>query len=127
MTHGDTEVRDALRWISDILDWSQIPFVVMGDLVKQMVNGEPIDVDKIEIAIQKNSWNATTQSLFKTFVPEVQFDNLNFVSNNVPVSLKIITRKYEFFKNPDVVFFWADEYKIPNPLGKYMKARYLVR
>lgn len=125
--YSDTEVRDALRWIGDILDWSQIPFMVLGDLVPQMISQNPVSVDKIVIGIRKNAWNKTTQSLFKTFLPSVNVDELSLDFNSVPIELKIITRDYEFFKNPDNVFYWTDEYKIPNPWDKYYKARFLIK
>jgi hypothetical protein len=131
--HGDIEVREALRWIADILDWSQIPYIVLGDLVPQMINQEPISVAKIEIGIQKNAWNDVTKSLVNTFLLATPFKGMSleepvgFEWSGVPIELKIIKRNYEFFKNPDFVYYWVDEYKIPNPWTKYYKSRYLIK
>jgi hypothetical protein len=131
--HGDVEVREALRWIAGILDYSQVPFIVLGGLVEQMVKGELTNIEKIEIGVMKNAWSETTKSLVRTFLLETPFkgadleNGLKAESNGVPIEVKVITRNYEFFKNPDFAYYWADEYKIPNPWTKYMKARYLIR
>jgi hypothetical protein len=126
--HGEIEIRDALRWIADILEGSQIQFVILGELVKQMVKEEPINVEKIEIGIKKNAWNETTRHLFNTFLPGECLKDTNLTADNgVPIELKIITRNYEFLKNPDFVYFWVDQYMIPNPWEKYYKARYLIK
>jgi hypothetical protein len=133
MTHGDIEVRDALRWIADLLESSQIPFMVLGDLMKQIKTGEPINVDKIQIGIKSDCWNNTTKHLIETFLLNTPYKGMDlaepvkFEWANVPIELKIIKRKYEFFKNPDFVWFWVDEYKIPNPWDKYYKARFIIK
>jgi len=133
MTHGDTEVRDALRWVANILECSQIPFIVLGDLMKQIVLKEDVSVDKIEIGIQQNSWNSTTKPLVDTFLLNTPFagksleEPVSFEWAGVPIELKIIKKNYEFFKNPDFMFYWVDEYKIPNPWEKYFKSRYLIK
>ncbi len=134
LMHGDVEVRDTLRWIADLLESSQIQFLVLGDLIRPMVENVPANVEKIEIGVMKNSWNDTTKSLLKTFFLRTPFEGVNLDVpilklnyNGTPVEIKIITRNYEFFKNPDMSYYWADEYKIPNPWAKYLKSRYLIK
>jgi hypothetical protein len=133
-THGDIEVRDALRWVTDVLECSQIPFFVLGDLVLPMIEDKPAEVEKVEIGVLKNSWNDTTKSLLKTFFLRTPFEGIDLDTqilkldfNGVPIEVKVIQRNYEFFKNLDTSYYWTDEYKIPNPWAKYLKSRYLIK
>ena len=132
--HGDIEVRDALRWIAELLECSQIQFLVLGDLIKPMVDDVAAEVEKIEIGVNKNSWSETTKSLMRTFFLRTPFEGidldvpiLKLDFNGVPIEIKVIQRNYEFFKNPDTAYYWTDEYKIPNPWDKYLKSRYLIK
>jgi hypothetical protein len=107
--------------------------MVLGDLVEYMIHDKPAEVEYIEIGVLKNAWNETTKRLVRTFLMETPFKDIDLEngmeveSNGVPIKVKIIKRKYEFFQNPDTTYYWTDTYKIPNPWAKYMKARYIVR
>ena len=70
-----------------------------------------------------------TLDTLQTFFPNATVGE-NYISlelEGVPVEVKIIKRKYTFFKNPDIVIYGPEEYQLPNPMGVYQKSRYLVR
>jgi hypothetical protein len=118
----------ALRWISDLLTWSQIEHFLLGETAVLAKVDADMLVDKIEIGILKKNFGETTQRLFKTFLPDAELgDVIKFEKDGVPVEIKIISKHYAFFDHPDYVFYWADEYKIPNPFKKYWDTRFLIK
>lgn len=117
-----------LRWISDILTGCQIPHFLLGETSNQALADVELNVDKIEIGVLKKDFNETTIRLFNTFLPGLeQGDVIKLEKDGIPIEIKIIQRHYKFFDNPDIVFYMADEYKIPNPYSKYWQSRYLIK
>jgi len=119
---------EALRWVGDLLEWSQIPYFLIGDTLKQVMDGQTLEVEKIEIGVKARNLTQDTKKLLKTFAPWVEFgDIINLEFEGVPIEIKLIKRNYEFFKNPDIAYYNYDEYKIPNPWERYLKARWIVK
>jgi hypothetical protein len=122
------DVNEALRWINDTLTWAQIPCFLIGDTAEKLWKQENLDVDKIEVGILKNWLTQDTVKLLRTFVPEIEFsDNIEISHREVPIVIKVINKKYKYFNNLDFLFYMADEYKIPNPMNEYLKARWLIK
>ena len=124
---GD-EVNQAIRWIGDMLEWCQIPFVLLGDTAKQVVDDVALEVEKVEIGVQERHITQDTVRLLKTYQPGIEMgDVIKLDYHGVPVEIKVIKKKYAFFQHPDLAYYMADEYKVPNPFSKYWKARFLVK
>ena len=121
--HGN----EALRWIGDILTWSQIPYMVLGKTGEQILEDKELE-GKIEIGVLDKNFGETTRRIFKTFLPDVHLGSvINIEKDGVPIEIKIIKKHYKFFQNPDNVFYTADEYNIPNPWHKYWGVRNLIQ
>ena len=116
----------------------------MGDTAKGAKEGK-LYGDKIEIGIKKKYLTRDVMSALKTHLQyavdrgyseymEIGEDMIRYsVKQNksdplgVPVECKVIHRNYQFFKFPDTVVYNYDEFKTPNPLDKYYKARFIIR
>ena len=60
--------------------------------------------------------------------PYVMNDNvISWTYKGIPVELKILKRRYNFFNNPNPVSYNYDDYKLANPFDRYWKARFIVR
>lgn len=122
------KAEQALRWISDILTRSQISHLILGETGEQMLLDKEFDLKKIEIGVLDKDFQETTKRLFKTFLPEVELgDVISIDYEGAPIEIKIIKKHYKFFEHPDVVFYMADEYKVPNPWYRYWKSRFLIK
>ena len=139
------QLNAALRAIYDLWDlWGRWPFLLLGDTAKGAKEGK-LYGNKIEIGIKKNELVKPVLDGIKVYI-ENEMDrgrcDYKEIDNNcikftwklnksdpvaVPIELKIIHRHYQFFKFPDTVVYNFDEFRIPNPLSKYLKARYIIR
>jgi hypothetical protein len=122
------QINEALRWVIDLMEWCQIPVLLLGDTAEKIWGEKNLDVDKLEFGVMKRHITQDTSRLLKTFVPGLEWDNTIQLSKaGVPIFIRVIQRKYRFFENPDFKYYMADEYKLPNPMNGYLKARWLIR
>ena len=134
----------AIRAIYDLFEGRPWPYMLLGDTAKGAKEGK-LYGDKIEIGILKKHLTPDLFSHIKTHIEyEVDRGRSKYAEINdnlikytykenrhnlvvVPIEFKIIYRNYQFFKHPDHVIYNYDEFSIPNPLEKYLKARYIIR
>lgn len=118
----------ALAIAEDYLGRAQIPFLVLGNTLEGVIKAELFG-DKVELGVRERYLTDDTLGMLKIVNPDlkVEGDKICFAWEGVPVEIKVIKRNYKFFENPDSVFYKVTEYKIPNPLETYRKARYLIK
>lgn len=125
----------ALYDIQDILERAQCPYVLLKDTARSIVDKMKLEGDGIYIGVMKKDVNRMALSTIKFYLSgvrdprttEVREDGFDYVWNGVPVYVKFIERKYNFFKNPDFAWYMANNYSIPNPFENYWKARFIIK
>src|SRR3990167_1145643 len=128
----------ALREVYEL--WNYWEYMLMGDTAKGAKEGK-LYGDKIEIGIKKKYLTRDVMSALKTHLQyavdrgyseymKIGEEKIRYsVKQNkadllgIPVECRVIHRNYQFFKYPDTVVYKYDEFKTPNPLEKYYKAR----
>ena len=136
------QLNAAIRAVYDF--WEYWPYMLLGDTAKGAQEGR-LYGDKIEIGIKKLSLTKDVMSALKTHIEyemsrgrcdykEISDDWIKYTWKlnksdpvSVPVECRIIHRNYQFFKFPDHVVYNYDEFRIPNPINKYLKARYIIQ
>lgn len=132
-----SKVNDTLLFIDDILQRSQIRFLLLKEVAKQVKdtsNGitPELSLPIIEIGIQQKDLSPITYPTLKTLLKsahvEAKYDDasIQFEKYGVPVYIKIVRRKYAFFQNPNRVFYRVTEFDLPNPFDGYWKARFFI-
>ena len=105
-------------------------FLCLGDIGKAIKENSDFSGQELEFGIEKRYITPEVMSTLKSFCPlDTLFTDTGFVYKfgNVPVKVRFINRRYEFFRFPDQFVYWAGEYKIPNPFAKYLKARWIIQ
>lgn len=128
------ELWAALRDVETLMDRAQAPMFLLGDTAKQVFEDkQPLNLDKIEVGIRKQEFTKQRLEMIQTLlnssgVPAVfKEKEIIYEFHNVPVSIRVFQKDYEFFKNPDTCMYLVGNYKVPNPFHKYYQARYLVQ
>jgi len=123
---GD-KLHDALLHVQDALERSMIPFLVLGDTAKQIIDSElPVfDLDFIHIGVLRRHLTYSCLSILKDLLydPQTTDDRIDYIHNGVPVRIDVIGNYYSFFENPDSRFYTLSEFKIPNPFSEYWKKK----
>lgn len=122
------ELESALFYVEELMERIQAPYVLLNKTAYQVKNNEWLQGDEITIGIQKNHFGPYTKQLFNIVEPEVDVteDDIYITNHGAPIHIRIIHKKFEFFKNPDVVFYNYAQYLLPNPFNKYWKVKQLV-
>lgn len=121
-------INGAMRYIYDQMERCLIyDYVILGDASRAIFEGRQIDTNKIEVGIKGMQFTPEVLSLFKEWGYYKGTDLQWHTSfEGVPITFKIIKRKYNFLKNPDTKFYDVDEYHLPNPFEKYWKMRAMI-
>jgi hypothetical protein len=127
--NDEETVNLALMHVQDIMDRIGIPYILLGDVVKGITkNNSLVDVNSIEVGIEQRYLIPEVISSLKTLMGDIKTENgYGYVFDKIPVDIKIIKRRYRFFEHPDVVIYRRQDYRIPNPIDDYLKARWIIR
>ena len=79
--------------------------------------------DEVSVASQPKYITKEVLSTLKTLVPNVDIteERIKIDFNGVPIVLDIKPDDYRYFQYPDFKFYWAMDYRIPNPFDEYWK------
>lgn len=119
----------ALRHVQDLLEKITVPYMLLGDVVEGITKRDSlVGSKKIEVGIEEKYLIPEILSSLKTEIGNIETPyGFGYLFDKIPVEIKIIKRKYKFFKYPDLIMYRLQEYRIPNPVNDYLKARWIVR
>ena len=128
---GITEdaLNQALQHVQDLLDRITVPYILLGDAVEGIVKRNSIvGAKKIEVGIEERYLIPEIISSLKTQMGDIKTAyGYGYLFDKIPVEIRIIRRRYKFFENPDTIIYKLQDYRIPNPIDDYLKARWIVR
>jgi len=128
---GYTEdmINSALQHVQDLLERVTVPYILLGDVVESIIKrGNLVGVKKIEVGIEERYLIPEIISSIKTQMGNIETESgYGYLFDKIPVEIKIIKRRYAFFEHPDTIIFRLQDYRIPNPIDRYLKARWIVR
>lgn len=124
------ELNQALFDFEDLMGRCLSPFFLLGDTAKDILDGFTLKGNKVEVGVETKYLTPEVLSTIKTY-KGVDLDKnqgkWEYMFGEIPVEVKIISRKYKFFEFPNSVFYWGENYWTPNPFATYYKSRYLIK
>lgn len=132
------EIRDALFNVQDALERSQIQFVLLDELAKQLNDIEDpiLEASEVSIGVRQQDFTESGSSTLRSIIPQAGWEllrhdetvsNLNYNVGSVPVVVWIIHNNFDVLNYPDTKFFYNTEFKLPNPFTRYWAKRDLLR
>ena len=122
----DYDFSRALLELENLMDGASIKFILLGEVAKRLKEEQKLDgLEKIEVGVPKLQLSEYARSALKTLIKKDDWQHLEF--NGIPIEIKVIERKYKFFKFPDRAVHWGGWFNVPNPMDVYWKSRFLVR
>jgi len=124
------DLHEALLHTQDILERASIPFMLLDETARCMLDEDPrLTMDEISIGVKTRYLTESCKSILKMWEPKAEFTKvyITFEHRGVPVVIWLIENDYQFFQNPDVRFYCATEFYIPNPFKEYWKNKDLIK
>lgn len=125
------QLRNALFHVQDTMERCLVPFVVLGNTAKHVINDEePLTGDtEVHIGVKKEEFTREVMMTLKSLIPELSTTEyqMSYSHYNVPVVIDVIHRDYKFLEHPDRKFYYISEFLLPNPFEKYWTARNLIK
>ena len=123
LTHE--QISDALLYAEDMLERSQIPFMLLGETAECLFLYEMpmFEGNIVHLGVFKRHLTDSTLSTLKDITKSSYIDDniIKFEYKGVPIQIDIIHNTYPFFKNLDSKFYALTTFKIPNPFEDYWK------
>lgn len=124
------QLNKALFDFEDVMERAMCPFLVLGGTAIDLKDKYNLRGNKVEVGVRSLCLTKMVLSTIKTYrnldVHKTDKE-FSYEVDGVPVVCKIIHRKYKFFENPQMVFYWGGDYQLPNSMADYIKARYLIQ
>ena len=130
----------ALREVYDLFESLSLKPLLLGETAKSVKDryamGDKIIVGIKALELTRNARSIIMTRLRKYFERGIsktmlfEPDESNLISYDfagVPIEIKVIQRKYSFFKHPDQIMYNFDEFLLPNPIDRYLRAQYIVK
>lgn len=130
----------ALREVYDLFESLSLSPLLLHETARSVKAGK-VGGDKVTIGIKAPEMTRNARSIMytrlrkyfergisKTLVFEPDVERLvKYDFEGVPIEITVIERKYSFFKHPDSVMYNYDQFLLPNPIERYLKAQYSVK
>ena len=127
---SDLKLDQALFDIEDLLQRLVVPFILLGKTAISLKKNKAIDGEKIEVGVKENDLHERAKRNLKGYTLEdfQETDTgFSYKAHGVPILVKIIKKNWKFFEFPDMIFYKASEYRVPNPIDTYIKSQHFVR
>lgn len=147
-TYSSKQLIDRLMFTQDLFErLGGCPFYPLKDTALSIRGGqearemrgeikEDMEGDAIYVGVRKKEWTRHRKSMLRTLEHFLHYkvvedeDGITIRDDRgeqPTIHLKIITRNYKFFKNPDICFWGVTEFLMPNPFDDYWKVRHLIK
>ena len=99
-------------------------FIVAGEAARCLKEGRWLDCDGIDVVVEKSHITKEVLSMLKVWAtPNIGDKGFTWNVTGVPVRVRFIKGKYEFFKFADTKIYGPENYKIPNSFDYYWEHR----
>lgn len=117
----------AFNTLDYYFEGAMVPFILLGETARRMKNQEDLDdLERLEIGVWEHDLNKYARNTLRDRLGE-DWENKEHTIEGCKVYLKLIKRKYGFFKRLDKIPYWGASFHTANPFDKYWKARFIVQ
>lgn len=111
---------NALYWIMDVFERSNMPFFLIGSTAEQAINGSELTGDRVTIGLRQMEWNGGSQRILTTIAPPVSEDGdiIMFEHEGVPVEMRLFEDS-SYITGLDSIHYRYEYFKIPNPYKEF--------
>lgn len=116
----------ALDTLDYYFDGAMVPYILLGNTAKYIKDMNTLDdLDRIEIGVDERSLSKYSRNTLRDRF-KGDWENKEHEVEGAKVFIKLITKRYKFFKFLDKIPYWGGSFHIGNPFEKYWKSRHLI-
>ena len=133
MSFSIDELNEALFDFETLMERCASPFLLLKETARSVRKDSQLQGDKVYVGVKRSQVTPEFLSTINTYLIDKNDTyqetpkGFNYQFKGVPVEVTIIERSYGFTNNPESVYYWGENYLVPNPLEKYLKAQFIVR
>lgn len=117
----------ALNMLDYYFEGAMIDYILLGETARKIRNqGDLSDLERLEIGVKERSLSKYSRNTLRDRFSENWADNEHEIEG-VRVYIKLIKKRYGFFKFLDKIPYWGGSFSIGNPFDKYWKTRNLIK
>jgi len=117
----------ALNTLDYYFEGAMIPYVLLKDTAKAIKGVEDLDkLERLEIGVIEKNLSKYSRNTLRDRLGEDWADKEHTIEG-IKVYIRLIKKRYGFFKYLDKIPYWGGSFHIANPFEKYWKARFLVK
>ena len=128
------QLDEAFFHANDILDRALCPFLLLNETARSIYEEEKLQGDGIYLGVRLTDFTESTFSMLRTLASnnDIRLGMEEFKKEDmlvtwkfkgIQINIKLISGKYDFINNPTFAWYYADNYKIPNPFTLYWQER----
>lgn len=119
--YSHDQLLQALYWIFDAFERPAMPFFVIGDTAKSVLEHKELTGDKITVGVRDMIWLSGAKSIFDTYIQpkEVDGDKYTYIADNgVPVEVHVF-KDDVCISSPDSKMYYNEVFQLPNPYSRF--------
>jgi len=122
------KLMDALLTLQEYMERAMMPFIVLGDVASQLRGYSDIQLEAggIEVCIKPKDMHESYISILHTVLPQNTLwedGKITYKHGEVPVTIKVVKKRYKCLEHPDSTFYMTSEFLLPNPFHAYEKVK----
>lgn len=99
-------------------------YVVAGDAARCLYENRGLDCDGLDFVLERRHVTKEVISMLKDWATtHVRSDGFECEIERVPIRVKFLNGKYDYFSFPDQRVYGPEIYKIPNQFERYWKEK----
>jgi len=121
---------EALAFVQDLMQRSQIPFIVLREAAMQLyLDQQPIVAEDITVCVLPQHAVDSCISTLESLLPPFVKDKCGYTfayENEIACHIRLLKKKFQFLNDPEQRTFGWGWVFIPNPFNRYWKGRSFV-
>jgi hypothetical protein len=117
----------ALNTLDYYFEGAMVPYILLNETAQKMKNHENLDdLERLEIGVWERNLSKYARNTLRDRLGE-EWMNKEHVIEGCKVYIKLIKRRYGFFKYLDKIPYWGGSFHTANPFDRYWRVRSIVK
>lgn len=132
-TFTTPQLIEALYDVENLMARTACQFFLLDETARQCFMQQQtldpvLDLSEITVGVVEQQFAESCKKMLKTIRPDAEWTNANitYVFKDIPITIWRIHKPFEVLQRPDKIYFYTEDFFIPNPFRAYWNMRDLI-